>query len=451
VAGEAETGARPRPLDDLTVFELSIAVAAPTCGRYLAHHGADVFRVECPRYPDVARLFGSAWARERDDIELMGAWLDTGPYVSEMSAGKRSIGLDLKQPAGLEAARRLLRRCDLMLTNYSAPAVRALGMGYDDVRAVRPDIVYVAMPGFGGDPESPYYHYLSWGPNQAPLVGLDTMTGYADQEPAGVAAFAPPDYMAGLHAFVAIMAALEQRDRSGEGVYVDLSQFEATVALLGPFLLDYDLTGRIVGRDGNRQPGVAPQGVYPCQGVDRWLALTVADDDAWRALGRVAGDPPWASDARFADVAGREAHHDEIDRLIGEWTSAHRADELAAWLARAGVGAYAVSDNSDVLGDPQVHSREYFEVKPNSRFGRDLFSGNPQRLTGTPGYTATAGPEMCEHTVEVLCELGGYEPEEVEKLMAEGVAFGPAQPEVVLRRPYDAYLDIMLPTAERSR
>jgi benzylsuccinate CoA-transferase BbsF subunit len=338
-----------------------------------------------------------------------------------------------------------------MVTNYSAPAVRALGMAYEDVRAVRPDIVYVAMPGFGCDPASPYYDYLSWGPNQAPLVGLDTMTGYPDQDPAGVAAFAPPDFMAGLHAFVAILAALEQRDRSGEGVFVELSQFEATVALLGPFLLDYDLTGRVVGRDGNRQEGVAPQGVYPCQGADRWLALTVADDDAWRALGRVAVAPDWAGDPRFADVAGRQSHHDELDRLIAGWTSGYRADELAAWLAGAGVAAYAVCDNPDVLGDPQVRSREYFEVKPNSRFGRDLFSGNPQNLTGTPGYTATAGPEMCEHTVEVLCQLGGYEVREVEKLMAEGVAFGPAQPELVLRRPYDAYLDIMLPTAARER
>ena len=450
-SGAPADAARPRALEGLTVFELSIAVAAPSCGRYLAHHGADVFRVESPRFPDVARLFGSAWARERDDIELMGAWLDTGPYVSEMSAGKRSIGLDLKHPAGVEAARRLLAHCDVMITNFSAPAVAAMGMGYEDVRAVRPDIVYVAMPGFGTDPDSPYYHYLSWGPNQAPLVGLDTMTGYPDQDPAGVAAFAPPDFMAGLHALVAILAALEHRDRTGEGARVELSQFEATVALLGPFLFDYELSGRVVGRAGNRLPGIAPQGVYPCVGSDRWLAVSVTDDDAWRALGRVAGDPPWATDPRFADVAGRTAHHDEVDRLIGAWTSGHRADELAGWLAEAGVAAAAVADNSDLLGDPQVRSREYYEVKPNTRFGRDLFSGNPQRLAANPGRTDTAGPEMCEHTVEVLCEIGGYEPHEVEKLIEEGIAFGPAQPDLVLTRPYDPYLDILFPTRERHR
>jgi benzylsuccinate CoA-transferase BbsF subunit len=450
-AEEAAGGGRARPLEGLTVLELSIAVAAPTCGRYLAHHGANVFRVESPRYPDVARLFGSAWARGRDDIELTGAWLDTGPYVSEMSAGKRSIGLDLKHPAGVEAARRLLANCDVMIMNFSAPAVTDMGMGYEDVRAVRPDIIYVAMPGFGTDPDSPYYHYLSWGPNQAPLVGLDAMTGYPDQEPAGVAAFAPPDFMAGLHAFVAILAALEHRDRTGEGTFVELSQFEATVALLGPFLLDYELSGRVVERDGNRLPGIAPQGVYPCLGADRWLAISITDDDAWRALGRVAGNPAWASDTRFNDMAGRAAHHDELDRLIGEWTAVHRADELTVSLTAAGVAASAVLDNTDLLGDPQVRSREYYDVKPNTRFGRDLFSGNPQRLLDTPGRTDTAGPEMCEHTIEVLCELGGYEAHEVEKLIEEGVAFGPAQPEVVLTRPYDAYLDILFPTRERRR
>jgi benzylsuccinate CoA-transferase BbsF subunit len=257
--------------------------------------------------------------------------------------------------------------------------------------------------------------------------------------------------MAGLHAFLAIVAALEHRDNTGEGTFVELSQFEATVALLGPFLLDHDLTGRVAGRDGNRQPDMAPQGVYPCRGVDRWLALSVADDEAWRALGRVAGDPSWATDPRFAQLVGRQAHHDELDGLLGAWTAGHRADELAAWLAEAGVAAYPVEDNPDVLGDPQVRSREYFDVKPNTRFGRDLFSGNPQNLTATPGHTDTAGPELCEHTVEVLRELGGYEAEEVEKLIAEGVAFGPAQPGLTLRRPYDDYLDILLPTAERGR
>ena len=140
----------PLPLAGLRVFELSIAIAAPNCGRYLAHYGAEVFKVESPKNPDVSRLFASSWARERP--ELAPVMLDTSPYCSEMSAGKMSIALDLKHPRGAEAARKLIERCDIFLTNYSAPAIRALGLDYDSVRAIRPDIVYVALPGFGSDP-----------------------------------------------------------------------------------------------------------------------------------------------------------------------------------------------------------------------------------------------------------------------------------------------------------
>jgi len=292
-------------LEGLRVLEMGIAIAAPSCGRFLAHHGADVMKVESPGNPDVTRLFGSAWARGREDIRLDGAWLDTGPYVTEMSAGKRSVALDLKRPNGLAAARRILAHCDVLITNYSAPAVAALGMGYEDARRVREDLVYVALPGFGCDPTKPYYEYLSWGPNQSPLVGIDELTGYPADEPAGVASVAPADYCAGLHALVAVLAGLAHRDRTGEGTFVDLSQFEATVALLGPFLLDHELSGRSQQRSGNSEPGYAPSGTYPCRGVDRWVAISVEDDEQWRALCAVIGADHLAHDSSLGTVDGR--------------------------------------------------------------------------------------------------------------------------------------------------
>jgi benzylsuccinate CoA-transferase BbsF subunit len=435
-------------LEGLRVFELSIAIAAPSCGRYLLHHGAEVIKVESPVMPDVARLFGSAWARDRDDIEKTGAWLDTGPYVSEMSAGKKSVGLDLKHPDGIEAARRLLAHCDIFLTNYSAPAVAALGLGYEDVRRLRSDVIYTALPGFGCDPAMPYYHYLSWGPNQAPLVGMDDLTGYPDQEPAGIASIAPPDYCAGLHAFTAVLAALRHRDRTGEGTLIDVVQYEATIALLGPFLMDYSLTGRPQSRTGNRQPGCAPEGVYPCRGVDRWVAISITSDGAWQSLCAVAGHPEWADDARFATVTDREAHHDELDELLAAWTARHSAEELAGWLQVRGVAAYPVHDNEGLLVDPQIRDRRWYQVRPNTRMGRDLFGGIPQRLTRTPGETATAGPEVAEHTLEILRDVAGYSEADVEKLVDARAAFLPAQPDLVLSRPYDPYLSVLVPGSE---
>ncbi|MBI2765606.1 MAG: CoA transferase [Chloroflexi bacterium] len=433
----------PMPLEGVRVFELGIAIAAPNACKYFANFGAEVLRIESLNNPDVARLFASSWARARP--ELGPVMLDTSPYVSEMGAGKLSVGLDLKHPGGLAAARRLLRDCDVLITNYSSPAVKTLGLDYESVAAIRPDIVYVALPGFGSNPATPYYEFLAWGPNQAPLVGLDSLTGYADQEPAGIAAIAPPDYCSSLHAVIAVLTALEQRDRTGDGAYIDISQFEATIALLSPYLLDNVLNGHVQPRTGNRTSGAAPEGVYPCRGDDRWLAISCTTDDEWAALGEVAGRPAWAVDARFADAAGRATNADELDGHIGAWTAQYGADELAAWLQAAGVPAHAASDNYGVLADPQVRDRGYFKVRPSARFGRDLFSGNPLHLSDTPGSPRRAGPQFGQDTRHILRSVCGYSDGEIDALVAGGAAFEPPLPAVTLTRPYDAMLPVLIP------
>ncbi len=428
-----------RALDGIRIFELSIAIAAPSAGRTFAFHGAEVIKIESRNNPDVARLFGSVWARVPEHADI---WTDSSPYIPEMSAGKLSVGLDLKHPDGLAVAKELLAQCDVLLTNYSSPAVKALGLAYEDTLAVKEDLIYVALPGFGSSAELPYYEFLAWGPNQAPLVGLDAVTGYADQEPAGIAAIAPPDYLAGKHAMLAILAALEHRDATGEGCFVDISQFETTVSLLGPYLFDYDLTGNVPERAGSRTERFAPQGVYPTRGNDRWVAISVVDDAMWTGLGRAAHGESWAADPRFATVEGRLAHHDELDELIGGWTAGHKAEEVAAWLQEQGVAAHAVLDHVGVLLDPQIRAREWFQVRPCHRFERDLFGSEPLRLTDTPGGVDVAGPSVGEHTVSVLGALTGRSEQEVVALAESGAAFLPAAPDKVVKRPYDAYLSV---------
>jgi benzylsuccinate CoA-transferase BbsF subunit len=386
----------------------------------------------------VARLFGSAWAK---DVE-MPVYMDTSPYVAEMSANKRSVGLELKQAEGREAALALVANADVFVTNYSTPAVRALGLGYEDVAAVNPDIVYVALPGFGSDPTQPYYEYLAWGPNQAPLVGLDALTGYPDQDPAGIATIAPPDYFAGLHAFTAVLTGLEHRDRTGEGSFVDIAQFETTVSCLGPLLLDHALSGHTTERSGNRLEWLAPQGCYACIGNDAWVAITVSDDDEWSALVRVIGGA--TDDIRFGSLSGRLAHHDELDKLIGAWTATRSAAEAANQLQHAGVAAYELLDDIGVLHDPQVRDRHWFQLVASFRFpDGDLFSGHPIRLSETPGRWWRAGPTMGQDTIEVLTERAGLTASDVDELIASGAAFTAADPERTFRRPYIDYAEIL--------
>jgi benzylsuccinate CoA-transferase BbsF subunit len=428
-----------RALDGVRVVELSIAIAAPSVARTLAFHGAEVLKIEARSNPDVARLFGSAWARVPEFLEV---FTDTSPYVPEMSAGKLSVGLELKHPEALAALHRIIATADVFITNYSTPAVRGLGLGYDEVRAIKPDIVYVAMPGFGSDESLPYYPFLAWGPNQAPLVGMDELTGYADQEPAGVASIAPPDYLAGKHGMLGVLAALDHREATGDGVFVDLSQFETTVSLLGPHIFDFELAGNVVGRNGNRDPRQAPQGCYPCAGDDRWVAVTVGDDDAWAALGEVC-DEPWVTDPRFATLDGRIAHHDEIDGLLGAWTAGHDAAEVAAWLQEAGVAAHPVLDHAGLLGDDQIRARAWYAVRGGGRFELDLFGREPLRLTETPGDVHRAGPSMGQDTRDVLTRLAGLDDAEIDMMIESGAAFAATAPDRVLQRPYHRYIDVI--------
>jgi benzylsuccinate CoA-transferase BbsF subunit len=425
-------------LDDVSVVELSIAIAAPSCGRALAFHGAHVAKLESRTNPDVARLFGSAWARDLD----VPIYMDTSPYVPEMSANKRSVGLELKRDEARVAALALLTNADVFLTNYSTPAVRSLGLGYEAVCEVNPDIVYVALPGFGSDPAQPYYEFIAWGPNQAPLTGLDALTGYPDQDPAGIATIAPPDYFAGLHALAAVLTGLEHRDRTGGGAFVDIAQFETTVSSLGPLLLDHALTGHTPERSGNRLSWLAPQGCYPCLGDDRWVAITVADDSQWQAFAAVVGGP--LGDARLCSVDARAAAHDELDQLVAAWTATRSAAEVAAVLQEAGVPAYEVLDGAGVLHDPQVRDRGWFQLVPSLRFpDGDVFSGHPIRLSETPGRWWRAGPTMGEDTASVLVDKAGLSEAEVEALVASGAAYTAAEPEQTLRRPYIDYAEAL--------
>ena len=429
-------------LDGLVVVELSIAIAAPSCCRALAFHGAEVLKLESPTNPDVARLFGSAWARD----EPADVYMDTSPYLAEMSANKRSVGLDLKQADGLRVALAVLADADVFVTNYSSPAVRALGLAHADVARVNPDIVYVALPGFGSDPEQPYYDFLAWGPNQAPLVGLDALTGYADQDPAGIATIAPPDYFAGLHALAAVLTALEHRDRAGEGSFIDISQFETTVSCLGPYLFDHALGGDAARRDGSRVPWLAPQGCYPCRGDDAWVAVTVDDDTGWSALAAQlrADGIDGIDDARYATAAGRVAHHDALDELLARYTASRSAAEVATELQAMGVAAYEVLDNVGVLHDPQVRDRRWFQLVPSHRFpDGDAFGGHPIRLPDTPGRWWRAGPSLGEDTAAVLEAHAGVDGDELDRLAAGGAAFTVSAPERRLRRPYIDYAEIL--------
>jgi len=431
----------PRPLDGVRVFELSIAIAGPMCGRNLAHFGAEVIKVESRKNPDVIRLLGAGWIPRAD---VGDAWGDCGPVANEFMGGKKSIGVDLKAPEAKEIARRLITECDVFLTNYSTPAVRALGFGYEAVSAIKPDIVYASVSGFGTDVGTPYYDFIAWGPNQAPLVGLDDMTGWPDRPQSGFSSFAYPDFSNSFHATVAVLAALEHRDRTGEGEFIEISQQEATAAMFGPWLVDAQ-RGKPPKRDGHHDPDYAPHALYPCRGNDRWVAITIASDDEWRRFAEAAGHREWIDDSRFATGAARLENQDTLDEAISAWTRPQCEEAIAEHLQRAGVTAAPLLDNPRVALDPQLRSRRFWLLPEHARFGRDFVTGCPIVLSDTPGHLDRGAPSVGQDNDEVLGGLCGYSAAEIAALVERGVVYPMARPELRLERRYLSWLKHFLP------
>jgi crotonobetainyl-CoA:carnitine CoA-transferase CaiB-like acyl-CoA transferase len=425
----------------LRVVELATAIAGPVCTRYLAYFGAEVIKVESREYPDTFRYYGSRWL-SREEYGP-GVWQDSSPTMNDFSAGKRSVGLNLRSDAGRQAMERLLARSDIFVSNFTADALARLGLTYERVRAIRPDIIYLSMTGFGLD--GPYAGFVAWGKNLSALTGIDDLTGWADRPPSGISLVAYSDQTSGLYGFIAVLAALAHRDATGEGQFIELSQFEATVALLGSLILEADLTGRIPRRQGNAVPEAAPQGVYPCRGQDEWVALTVADGAQWQALCRVMGRPDWAGDPGLASMAGRAARRAELDAEIARWTSQHTAAEVAAWLQAEGVPAMPVLDHGALARDEHLVGRGFWSFAPQPRFGLELLTGVAIRLRSTPGGFWRAGPPLGWDNDYVLGELCGYSEAERRRLVEEGAVFPPARPELRLTRPFRRYIGTLLP------
>jgi benzylsuccinate CoA-transferase BbsF subunit len=279
---------------------------------------------------------------------------------------------------------------------------------------------------------------VSYGPNQAALSGADELTGYAEGPPA-ISTSTYADFCAGYTGALAILAALEDRDRTGHGQLVDMSQFAAVVSMLGPLLLDVERSGHVPQRAGNHSAAAAPRGVYPCRGTDAWCGIEVRTDDEFRSLAAAAGRADWLADQRFATVPARQDHRDELDGEIASWTRQHAPEEVAAWLQERSVPAFALLDVADVLRDGHVAGRGRWAFPPHARFGPDMTTQEAPQLSQTSGSFDRAGPALGQDTDYVLGQLCGYTAADIDALVQAGVTSRLAEPERTLTRPYLAW------------
>ncbi len=397
-----------QPFAGIRVLDFAHEWAASIGPRLLGDLGAEVIRVEyAPRMCVIrgARLGKKMYNRH--------------PRWHQVNRNKRSLTLDLKKPKDLDAFRDLVRICDIMVSNSRPHVLEKLGIAYEDLKKIRPDIILVLMSAFGTG--GPWSTFAGFGGTIEPLSGLQQLTAYSR----GGKRYRTRemDVCNGLMGTCAILTALVHRQRTGQGQFIDLSQTEtATHSLMGEHLLEYVMNGEQTLPLANRHPYFAPQGCYPCRGDDRWVTLTVRSDDEWRALCGLIGRPGWADDERFAGRTGRRRHHDLIDEAIAAWSSGldhYRAMEL---LQEAGIPAGAVLDGRDLQQDPHLRARGYFLHADDG--GDALFPGLLFRSSAGDGRIFRRGPDLGEDNEYVLHRLLGRSREEIEPLDEKTIGTG---------------------------
>jgi crotonobetainyl-CoA:carnitine CoA-transferase CaiB-like acyl-CoA transferase len=407
-AGEPVAGA----LTGLRVVEFGTGLAAPWIGRILAWAGAEVIKIESHGHPDVPRLYVSPREPEK------GTQPECSPWFTDWSAGKRFVALDLRNEDGAELARRLVDASDTVIANYSTGVLDKLGVGYERLARRNPGLVMLESSGYGES--GPYARYVTWGPNIEALSGLCHLSGFPDRD-CTISHFAYPDPLSALHGLVVLMAALAERDRSGRGQVIHLSQWETAVAAIGRAMVEFAESGIEPPRRGNGEPGRAPYGAFPCQGEDRYVVLCVEEDEDWPRLQQLLGDPDWASDPRHAHAAGRIEHAREIESRIADWTRSRRDVEVMEAARRVGLAAGIVQTAEDLYRhDPQLAARGFFEEIPHFKRGRVVASGIPLGLRGTPGRTTHAGSSIGHDNEAVMTEVLGLSREEYEGHLASG-------------------------------
>lgn len=399
VAAEARprTGPSFAPLAGVRVLELTISWAGPLAGRWMADLGADVIKIEHPTSRGIAVIAPDpdadpdpwTWGELPPPSVRNGIFPNAEPGVdwwnrmglwNKMNRSKRSLCLDLKGPGGREVFEQLVGSADIVLNNYSPRGVRSLGIHHDTLRAIKPTIVTVAMSGFGAT--GPAAEAVSWGPILDAASGLAATTGYADSGPykQGVAY---PDPVGGTHGAAALLAAWWEHRRTGEAVHVDLSQLETLLAVAGDQVIETAVRGEAPERRGARSATYAPAGVYPCapDGVDRWMALTVYDDADWLRLRRIV---PGLDNSGWESVEARHRDHDEIDAVIGRWTSIRSPQQAMGELQAAGVAAVMASTNRDLVEDPHLAARGFLIEVKHASYGPTVFPGSLLLVDGKP-------------------------------------------------------------------
>jgi len=434
----AAADAAPLPLAGIRVVDLTMVWAGPYGTKLLADLGAEVIKIEGPARTDLTRILTIPANRDFDRP------FDASRYFNEYNRNKLGMAVDVQQPAGRAIIRELAAVSDVLIENFRPGVIKRLGFGYDELKALNPRIIVVSLPGFSSYP--PEASIPAYGPNIEQMGGLAYLNGYQGGPP-HKSGISYGDPLAGLGGAAAVLLALLQRERTGVGQYVEVSQRNLLLGMIGDALVAHQI-GSPPARNGNRSPAYAPQGVYPAAParnatgsasasgstgtggspgpggseppVPGWLAVSVVTDDQWRALCQTMARDDLAADEQLATVVGRMREHDRLDAAIAGWTSGRTADDAARQLQAAGVPAAPVRAPADLPGDANLVARDFFRTLPHPEYGEIRITAPVWRFDGHRLGVRTA-PKFGEHNREVLAQVLGYSAGTIDALERDGV------------------------------
>ncbi|MGB3405894.1 MAG: CoA transferase [Jannaschia sp.] len=388
-------------LDDVRFTDLTWAGAGPFGTKVFSDFGAEIIKVESTIRLDSVRT-GGPFKDRTYGVNRSG-------YFASRNTGKKSFTVDTKTDEGRALVLDLIRQSDVVSNNFGPGAMERMGLGYDDVRSVKPDIIYLSMPMYGES--GPLAQLLGVGMTISAVSGLMWATAYAAGDPVGPGTHYPDHAANPYHAAFAILSALRYRRQTGTGMKIDLSQVESTLNFIGGAVTDWAMTGKEPAVTGNSDASAAPHGIYRAKGADDWVAVAVIEEAQWPALCRVIGRADLAADPALRTATGRHAVAERLDAAVAEWAAGQSADDAADRLLEAGVPAARVADARHLIEqDAQLAAREYFVRVGHPELGESLYASLPFMIDGA--RVALARPPLLgEHTTDILrSHLGLSEP-----------------------------------------
>jgi benzylsuccinate CoA-transferase BbsF subunit len=406
--------ARGRPLEGIRIIDCGWIIAGPLSTRLLADYGAEVIKIESTLRPDVGRgnrvpLYGPLPGDANSDA-------DAGGYFQDANAGKLSCTLNLALPQGRELLRRFVAVSDAIVCNLQGDQLDRWGVGYDEARKINPRIILITVPTI--EAKGPRKAWRAFGDSFAAMSGIKSLSGPPDETPVNFGHQYPDFSSNPFHTAIALMAALHERERTGEGQCIEISQYESTASLLGAAFLDYTANGRRARPLGNKSADAVPHNIYRCSGDESWCAISIETDEQWGALVALKGLESLRA-PEFAGLAGRRVRESEIDVVVESWTQGWDRHDLAQQLQSIGIPAGPYQDIGDIVHRDPVLDGRYF-VRHHHPSGREfLVHGSPMQLSRARASVGI-GPLLGQHTMHVLEDVLGLTPDEIAGYAAAG-------------------------------